>query len=84
MYIVPQDSVDSSECERYKCLMEMMGWFFFDLLILGYVEDTASGKTFRFPGGLQWEIYIEVKKLNYVLLAYIPVISCLLDRRFNR
>ncbi len=55
-----QDSVDKSECNRYKQLMEMIGWFFFDLLILGYVEDPVTGKSFRVPGGHQWAIYVEV------------------------
>lgn len=55
-----QDSVDESECERYKLLMETIGWFFFDLLILGYVEDPVTGRSFRVPGGHQWAIYIEV------------------------
>ena len=40
--------------------MEVIGWFFFDLLILGYVEDPATGKSFRIPGGLEWAIYVEV------------------------
>ena len=55
-----QESVDKSEGERYHQLMETIGWFFFDLLILGYVEDLATGKSFRIPGGLKWAIYIEV------------------------
>ena len=55
-----QDSVDESECGRYNQLMEVIGWFFFDLLILGYVEDPVTGRSFRVPGGLQWAIYIEV------------------------
>lgn len=55
-----QDSVDKSEYERYKELMDIIGWFFFDLLILGYVEDAVTGKSFRIPGGLKWAIYIEV------------------------
>ena len=56
----PQDLVDESEWGRYNQLMEVIGWFFFDLLILGYVEDPVTGKSFRVPGGLQWAIYIEV------------------------
>ncbi len=42
--------------------MEVIGWFFFDLLILGYVEDPVTGRSFRVPGGLQWAIYIEVNE----------------------
>ena len=51
--------------------MEDIGWFFFDLLILGYVEDPATGKSFRMPGGLQWAIYIEA--CLYVLTIVLPV-----------
>ena len=40
--------------------MDMIGWFFFDLLIVGYVEDPDTGLSFRIPGGLQWAIYVEV------------------------
>ena len=40
--------------------MEVIGWFFFDLLMLGYVEDSDSGQSFRIPGGLAWAIYVEV------------------------
>ena len=54
--------MDDSECERYQQLMEVIGWFFFDLLILGYVEDQDTGRSFRIPGGLQWAIYIEVRQ----------------------
>lgn len=41
--------------------MDVIGWFFFDLFLLGYVEDSNTGLSFRLPGGLTWEIYIEVK-----------------------
>jgi len=40
--------------------METVSWFFFDLLFLGYVEDSHSGESFQLPGGLSWSIYIEV------------------------
>ena len=52
--------VDEKERERYCQLMEVIGWFFFDLFILGYVEDPNTGKSFRMPGGLKWAVYIEV------------------------
>ena len=44
----------------YRRLIEVIGWFFFDLLILGYVEDRDTGLSFRLPGGLDWAIYMEV------------------------
>ena len=53
--------------------MEMIGWFFFDLLILGYVEDPATGKSFRIPGGLEWAIYVEVSNVFYTAL---PACNC--------
>ena len=52
--------VDEKERERYHQLMEVIGWFFFDLFILSYVEDPDTGISFRIPGGLKWAVYIEV------------------------
>ena len=40
--------------------MDSINWFFFDLLILGYMEDPRTGHSFRFPGGLEWSVYVEV------------------------
>ena len=40
--------------------MEVVGWFFFDLLLLGYVEDPVTGMSFSVPGGMGWRIYVEV------------------------
>lgn len=40
--------------------MEVLGWFFFDLLVLGYVEDKDTGLSFRLPAGLNWVVYVEV------------------------
>ena len=62
--------MDKSECVRYHDLMEVIGWFFFDLLILGYVEDPTTGRSFRIPGSLAWAIFIEVS-----LLALYPAHS---------
>ena len=41
--------------------MDSISWFFFDLLVLGYVEDRNSGLSFRLPGDLSWTIYVEVR-----------------------
>ena len=46
-------------------LVETIGWFFFNLLVLGYVEDPSTGASFRFPGGQKWAIYIEVPSLDH-------------------
>ena len=55
-----KDSVAEVERERYRELMDVIAWFFFDLLVLGYAEDPETGLSFRIPGGLEWAIYIEV------------------------
>jgi len=52
--------VDDKERNKYEQLIETIGWFFFDLFILGYVEDPVTGNSFRFPGGMQWAVYVEV------------------------
>ena len=44
--------------------IEIIGWFFFNLLILGYVEDKDTGLSFRLPGGRGWRVYIEVPSRN--------------------
>lgn len=55
-----QESVDEAERLHYEQLLETVGWFFFDLFILGYVEDPVTGHSFQFPGGMAWAIYVEV------------------------
>ena len=52
--------MDESEQLHHQQLMEMIGWFFFDLLMLGYVEDSDTGLSFCIPGGLAWAVYVEV------------------------
>ena len=42
-----------------------MDGFFYHLLVLDYVEDQATGTSFRFPGGQEWAIYIEVPSLDH-------------------
>ena len=64
---LPQDNTDESEREQYSKMIQTVGWFFFDLFILGYVEDPLTGWSFRFPGGMQLAVYIEV----YVMLNMI-------------
>ena len=46
--------------KNYDTLIDTISWFFFDLLFLGYVEDSHSGESFHLPGGLSWSIYVEV------------------------
>ena len=52
--------MDESEDQNYKELMKVIGWFFFDLFLLGYVEDTITGLSFSIPGGMDWKIFVEV------------------------
>ena len=56
---------DKKESLYPQELMETIGWFFFNLLVLGYVEDPSTGASFRFPGGQEWAIYIEVPSLDH-------------------
>lgn len=66
--LLTQDSVHKAELECYKILLNSVGWFFFDLFILGYVEDPATGQSFRFPAGMKWTVYIEVS-FKFVLFT---------------
>ena len=71
--------MDESERVHHQQLMEVIGWFFFDLLMLGYVEDSETGLSFRIPGGLAWAVYVEVcvcfgiwnEVLNYLSVYFI-------------
>ena len=44
--------------------MKAVGWFLFDLLILGYVEDSQTGDSFGMPRNANtcktWKIFVEV------------------------
>ena len=59
------------ERERYRELMDVIAWFFFDLLVLGYVEDPDTGLSFRIPGGLEWAVYIEVSYIYSFSVAAV-------------
>ena len=56
---------DEKELLYLKELMDTIGWFFFNFLVLGYVEDPSTGASFRLPGGQEWAIYIEVPSLDH-------------------
>ena len=66
-----------SENERsyYFHLIESINWFFFDLFILGYVEDPVTGLSFRFPGGLKIAIYVEVHVPYSIVVKAVAVSS---------
>ena len=59
-----QEIHDETERGKTKELIETIGWFFYHFLILGYVEDPITGASFRFPGGQEWAIYIEIPSLD--------------------
>jgi hypothetical protein len=58
--IPPGESVDEREGKHYKDLIKVISWFFFDLLLLGYVEDPITGLSVCISGGMNWIIYVEV------------------------
>ena len=60
--------------------MKGVRWFFFELLILGYVEDPATGLSFHSPAGLSWALYIEVQ-YGAILMAYITVTEVLCSQQ---
>ena len=49
----------TKDADGYQVMMERINWFFFDLFILGYVEDVNSGESFHFTP-CKWSIYVEV------------------------
>jgi len=48
--------------ESYNELMDDIAWFLFELLVLGYVYDPATAKSFHIPAGCGWEAYVEVSQ----------------------
>ena len=70
-----QDSVDKADVHTYQRLLQTVDWFFFDLFLLGYVEDPATGRSFRFPGGMAWAVYIEV--CIYMCIDTYIVCTCM-------
>ena len=65
MYLYIQNTAEISEGqEKTERLINTLAWFFFKLLIYGYVEDLKTGMAFRLPGGLSWKLFVEVFKLK--------------------
>ena len=55
--------MDQEERDKFKSLMKAVAWFLFDLLILGYVEDSQTGDSFGMPRNAKtWKIFVEVYK----------------------
>ena len=55
--------------------MDKFGWFFFQLLVLGSVEDFKSGCAFQLHKNVKWEVYIEVSS-GFVGWRYVCVYAC--------
>ncbi len=62
-----------TEKQNYLDLVDTISWFFFDLLMIGYVED-KNGISFRIPGELNWKIFIEVY-LNIIITNFCTFLS---------
>lgn len=62
-----------NEKNHYHELMKVVGWFFFDLLLLGYVEDSNTGFSFCLPKGWNWAIYVEVHLLAQIIGSCINI-----------
>ena len=52
--------------QNYEQLFNMIGWFFFELLVLGAVSDYKSATTFRLFNKARWHFYIEVFSILYI------------------
>ena len=69
--IVNYGSLDVCLCllfqqvEAYQQLSSDISWFFFDLFVMGYVEDESTGLSFFVPPGKRWSVYIEVSHHMY-------------------
>ena len=50
--------------------MDALGWFFFHLLFLGYIEDDKSGNSFALLREIKWHIYIEVLGVEHSILKF--------------
>ena len=55
--------------------MDALGWFFFHLLFLGYIEDYKSGNSFALLKEIKWHIYIEVLGVEHYLHSCTQNIS---------
>ena len=56
-----QNSAHEGEQKEYASRIDILNWFFFELLLIGYVEDSDTGLCFHFPEDLKWTVYIEAR-----------------------
>ena len=52
------------QVEAYQQLSSDISWFFFDLFVMGYVEDESTGLSFSVPPGKKWSVYVEVSHIE--------------------
>ena len=55
-----QKNVAEEERKEFETLMDKIGWFMFDFLVLGYIQDPHTGASFSVPLTENWKIFIEV------------------------
>ena len=49
------------ERRDFELLMDKIGWFMFDFLVLGYIQNQQTGASFSVPVTENWKIFIEVQ-----------------------
>ena len=77
-HFLQQSNATPDEQAKFVYLMNTLAWFFFKLLVFGYVEDSETGLAFRLPGGLSWKIFVEVYIVvgDYILHLKINGYCC--------
>ncbi|XP_019857334.1 PREDICTED: uncharacterized protein LOC109585637 [Amphimedon queenslandica] len=60
----PGKSVAEEERKEFETLMDKIGWFMFEFLVLGYIQDPHTGASFSVPLTENWKIFIEVPSLH--------------------
>ena len=62
LFISLKEEFTELDKNLYRDVMKRVERFFFDLIFLGYVEDSDSGVSFKLPGDLQWSLFFEVSQ----------------------
>lgn len=73
-FMYDQNNVAEEERQAFEKLMDKIGWFMFDLLVLDYVQDHLSGVSFSTPIATAWKIYIEVCSVT-VISKWLPKLN---------
>ncbi|XP_019859705.1 PREDICTED: uncharacterized protein LOC109587936, partial [Amphimedon queenslandica] len=59
----PGKNVAEEERKEFEALMNKIGWFIFDFLVLGYIQDPHTGASFSVPLTENWKIFVEVPSI---------------------